>query len=171
MKTKSRKIIAVIAILFGVFIIAQFFRPKTNFPATTGEIKVPAKVASVLQRSCYACHSNQDYLSWYDKVTPANFLVADHIENGRAALNFSEWDKLAPPQQKAKLYYALNKILQGEMPLNSYTAIHRNAIVQPEEIVALKEYLLTLNQKVKVDELSDAVINNKVNYDSGKSIA
>jgi mono/diheme cytochrome c family protein len=112
-------------------------------PAGT-EIQVPEDVKAILSSSCFACHSDQNRLSWFDQITPVSFLVASHIKKGKAALNFSKWNELTPPQQKAQLFYSLNKILEKEMPLASYVMVHPEAKLTSEKVAVLKQYIAGL---------------------------
>ncbi|RYD81120.1 MAG: cytochrome P460 [Sphingobacteriales bacterium] len=137
------KIILCIACLV---LLAQLIRPEELSTAKAQTAKtltgVPKEVANVFETSCFDCHSAQTNLRWFDKITPANFLVASHIRDGRKALDFSQWDSLATPQRNAMLYFALNGILSGEMPLGSYTALHPSAKLKEKDIALLKNYFL-----------------------------
>jgi hypothetical protein len=149
MKRKWKIIICIALALVSL----QFIRPKETTGSAYGEAKqlggVPREVNGILQTACFDCHSNETRLHWYDKITPVNFLVASHIRNGRKALDFSNWDSLATAQQSATLYYALNKILSGEMPLPSYTAIHPQAKISENGVETLKRYLLSISYDAK----------------------
>ena len=136
----KRKLIYGIAICFAGL---QFFRPTITHPPVTGDLQAPADVKKIIERACYDCHSNSTNLRWYDQVVPAYWLVADHIKDGRAALNFSNWDSLTPGDQKSTLWLSVNQVLFGAMPPSSYTAIHTTAKLDDEDIQVLKKYLLT----------------------------
>lgn len=129
---------------FAILVIMamQFWKPTAiEYSAPTKNLTdVPKDVNAILRNSCFDCHSNTTNLSWYDHITPANFIVNSHIVDGRKALNFSNWDSLEKPKQNATLFYALNKILSGEMPLPSYTAIHPSAKLDEASIAILKNY-------------------------------
>jgi len=136
--------------LFIFFLLSQLIQPDwetlngTAAQVTGAGIQVPEDVMAILSSSCFACHSDENRLSWFDKITPANFLVASHIEKGKAVLNFSKWNELTPPQQKAQLFYSLNKILEKEMPLASYVTIHPEAKLTKEKVDVLKRYIASL---------------------------
>lgn len=136
----KRKLIYGIGICFAAL---QFFRPIITHPPVTGDLTAPADVKKIIERACYDCHSNTTNLRWYDQVVPAYWLVAGHIKDGRAALNFSNWDSLAPADQKNTMWLALNQVLLGAMPPSSYTAIHGSAKLNDQDIQVLKNYLLT----------------------------
>lgn len=141
-----KKGLKIFAILLLAFIALQFWKPQEiEYSTPTKNLtNVPAEVNTILRNSCFDCHSNTVNLAWFDKITPASFIVASHIEDGRKALNFSNWDKLEKPKQSATLFYAFNKILSGEMPLKSYTALHRSAKLDDRSIAVLKNYLTTV---------------------------
>ncbi|WP_291143955.1 cytochrome P460 family protein [Flavobacterium sp. UBA7680] len=141
-----KKGLKIFAILLVAFIALQFWKPEEiEYSTPTKDLtNVPAEVNTILRNSCFDCHSNTVNLAWFDKITPANFIVASHITDGRKALNFSDWDKLEKPKQSATLFYAFNKILSGEMPLKSYTALHPSAKLDDRSISVLKNYLATI---------------------------
>lgn len=144
---------AILVLLLVGFILLQFFRPEKideGIPAKN-LTSVPKEVNAILRSSCFSCHSSEANLSWFDQITPANFLVADHIKEGRKALDFSNWDKLPDPKKNATIYFAVNAILSGEMPLASYTALHPSAKLNAAQIEVLKNYALTLAPKKEFD--------------------
>ena len=47
-------------------------------------------------RACYDCHSNETVWPWYSYVAPMSWLIRKDIDEGRADLNFSEWDRTQP---------------------------------------------------------------------------
>lgn len=134
--------------------LLQFIKPEEPEYMPVGNLTgVPDEVNSIIRNSCFNCHSTETNLKWYDKFTPVNFFVYEHIRKGRKAMDFSKWDSLAPAQQNAKLYYSLNKILEGEMPLPSYTAIHSNAKLSDRDIQILKEFLLLRTPRKAIDSI------------------
>ncbi|HEY0274237.1 MAG TPA: heme-binding domain-containing protein [Chitinophaga sp.] len=139
-KTRKRWRVAALAliILFGCL---QLTSPRIPYPPVTGEITAPPEVKQVLVNACYDCHSNQGRLQWFDRVAPASWLVAGHIKAGRAALNFSTWDSLAPAARSAALYTAVNQVLLGAMPLANYTPLHPRARLSANDIAVLKTWV------------------------------
>ncbi len=101
-----------------------------------------------MRKGCYDCHSNETDLKWFDKITPVNFLVADHIEDGRRALNFSNWDSLDAGTQKAMLFWSVNDIRSGQMPLHSYLSLHGASRINDQELSILENYLTEVSVPV-----------------------
>ena len=147
-----------------VFIGIQFIHPKIENPPATGSLSAPPEVVSIIRTSCYDCHSNETNLKWFDEIVPAYWLVSSHIKNAREVLNFSEWDKLAPAEQKSKLYLALNKILEKEMPLSDYMRLHTEAKLTDDKIAVLKNYLLTLSPRKLNDTAAIAKAETQYNH-------
>ena len=154
-KMPKKKIITFfLVIFFVIFAGLQFFCPVITNPHITENLKVPHEVQTILRNSCYDCHSNETKLNWYDKIVPAYWLVAQHIEDGRKGLNFSTWNQLSPADQKAKLWESVNQVRLGAMPLNSYVLAHPKAKLSPDDIKVLKEYIWNLRINNKPEDTS-----------------
>ena len=48
--------------------------------------------------ACFDCHSNQSRHVWYEDVAPVKWWIANHVSDGRKAVNFDEWNR---PQGRA----------------------------------------------------------------------
>ncbi|HEY0174865.1 MAG TPA: heme-binding domain-containing protein [Pedobacter sp.] len=141
-----RKMIVPIAlVLLGCLILLQFVgRPQIVNPPVKGDLQAPEQVKNILKKACYDCHSNETDLRWYDQIAPAYWLVADHVKDGRKVLNFSNWKDLAVPDQKAKLWEAVNQIAEGAMPIKSYEMVHQSAKVSANDLAVSKNYLKSM---------------------------
>ncbi|MBR9916073.1 MAG: heme-binding domain-containing protein, partial [Algicola sp.] len=145
------KILKIIAIVLLVaFVGIQFIPttrnqsevvPKTDFILVND---VPNDIKNKLQVSCYDCHSNNTIYPWYNKVQPVAWFLEDHIKEGKAELNFNEWDDYSNRRKNSKLKSIINQIESGEMPLDSYTLIHGNAKLSESEKKLLIEYMSDL---------------------------
>ena len=119
--------------LFIGFIAIQFIQPARNksdkiLPSDIQKMySVPDSVLTVLQVSCYDCHSNKTQYPWYSYIQPGAWLMASHIGRGKAMLNFSQFGDFTNRKQQSKLAGIVNQIKDGEMPLTSYTILHQNA--------------------------------------------
>lgn len=135
----------IVLIAFGAFLLMQFYQPVrvTDYEQVPNEYftnvySVPAKVETILKTSCYDCHSNKTNYPWYSKIQPIRMLMDGHIKEGRENLNFSEWGSYSSRKQGNKLDRISKQVKSGEMPLFSYTLIHRDAIlttIQKEELI------------------------------------
>jgi hypothetical protein len=127
-----------------LFAVLQLKSPVVANPPVIADIVAPAEVKEILKRACYDCHSNETNLRWYDKIAPVSWQVAAHIKTGRSLLNFSEWNKLAPADQKAKLWECINQINAGAMPIKDYEMVHSSAKVSERDLSVLKNYLTAM---------------------------
>lgn len=160
-RAMKRTLLIILSSVAGIGLL-QFFGPEEpKYVPVNDLVGLPDEVNAIIRNSCFDCHSTATNLSWYDKLTPANYLVYNHILKGREALDFSKWDSLAPATQNAKLYYSLNKILQGEMPLSSYKALHPTAKLSEEDIAILKNFLITRTPRKPVDSLQISKSNQQ----------
>lgn len=160
-RSRNKKLKVVLLIGICCFAGIQFIRPQIDHPPVTGDINVPANVKEVLRRACYDCHSNETRLAWFDKISPAIWLVAGHIREGRQLLNFSQWDSLPKDQQKAKLFESLNQAAFHIMPIPQYTMLHPSAKLTPADITVLQNYLSTQFVTGKPDSGKTAAANEQ----------
>ncbi|MGK4790807.1 cytochrome P460 family protein [Elizabethkingia anophelis] len=149
------KKLSLVLFLIAVFVgLLQFIKPQIpEIKPVKSLTGIPVEVNAIIRNSCFDCHSTQTEISWYDKLTPANYFVYDHILRGRQAMDFSKWDSLAPAVQNAKLYYSLNKILADEMPLPSYVIFHKKAKLSSKDIEILKKFLKTRTPRKPFDSI------------------
>lgn len=146
------KIIAFI-LLVGLVVI-QFFstdrNESNNTPGTDFMLvnDVPNTINKKLEVSCYDCHSNNTRYPWYNKVQPVAWLLENHIKDAKAELNFNEWDSLSNRRKKSKLKSIISQIKDGEMPLSSYSLIHRNAIFSEIEKQETIQWLTQLRDSI-----------------------
>lgn len=99
---------------------------------------VPKKVEIILRTSCYDCHSNNTNYPWYSYIQPVRMVMESHINEGKENLNFNEWGNYSSRKQNNKLDRIAKQIKSNEMPLASYTLIHKNAILtttQKKEVI------------------------------------
>lgn len=139
-----------------VFLLMQLYQParnesyeQVNTVTFTKVYQVPKNIETILRTSCYDCHSNNTNYLWFDNIQPARMLVENHIKKAKKDLNFDEWGNYSSRKQRNKLDRIVKQIKSNEMPLASYTLIHKNAILTP----AQKEEVIIWFQKT-TDSLS-----------------
>jgi hypothetical protein len=129
--------------LIGVLVVLQFFRPDRNRTPVDPQQDLlsvaspPDQVASLIRSACYDCHSNQTSYPWYSNISPVSWYLQQHINEGKEEVNFSEYGSMEKAA-KIRLLDEFYEVLEdGEMPLRSYTLIHREARLSKEETDAL----------------------------------
>ena len=143
--------------LLVVFLAAQAIQPTKNKGSAfgpkdiSGSVHVPYSVMSVLKQSCFDCHSNYTNYPWYDQITPVNWWVADHINEGKRELNFSSFGEYSLKRQNKKLEEIAKTVEKEQMPLKSYLIMHGNAKLTDSEKQLLvswsKSAIAELNSK------------------------
>ncbi|HEY1006470.1 MAG TPA: heme-binding domain-containing protein [Sphingobacteriaceae bacterium] len=126
-------------IAFILFVLIQFFKPRRNIstsahPASiASRYQVPDQVGSILKRACFDCHSNNTRYPWYSSIQPVAWYLSYHVNDGKKELNFDEFSSYTFKKQDHKLEEIAETVEKGEMPLDSYTLLHRDAVLTPEE--------------------------------------
>lgn len=124
-----------------VFALLQCIRPAISSQPATAEIQVPPEIRAILESHCYACHSDQRRLSWFDQIVPGYWLVLHDILTARQHLNFSTIGAKPLAAQRAALYEGVTMVQLGAMPLAQFVALHPDARMAPDDLNALKTYL------------------------------
>jgi hypothetical protein len=141
---KSLNKYLIITCILGLILI-QFFRTDKSVPVTDPaldffvEKNPPRKIIAAIRTSCYDCHSYQTSYPWYSSIAPVSWLLQSHIKEGREHLNFSEYANYSREQRNHLLSEMQEVIEENEMPLRSYTLIHRNAKLNQD----MRESLVT----------------------------
>lgn len=102
---------------------------------------------AIFKTSCFNCHSNNTNYPWYNKIQPVAWILEDHIAEGKEELNFNEFGSYSIRRQKSKLKSMASQIDDDEMPLSSYTLIHKEAKLSDED----KDKVLTWIDKMIED--------------------
>src|SRR5688572_31402511 len=110
----------------------QCVRPARTNPPTDPALAlnarhVPADVATILDRSCRDCHSNETRWPWYSNVAPTSWLVANDVQHGREHFNYSQWTSIEEDEQDSLLGGICSLTQRERMPLPPYVLLHRGA--------------------------------------------
>ena len=136
-------------------VVIQFFPVTLNESDTVPQSdfmivnQVPATIKNRLQVSCYDCHSNNTDYPWYSKIQPAAWYLEDHIQEGKDELNFNEWAEYSDRRKNSKLRSIISQIEEDKMPLDSYTLIHKDAILSDEDKRVIIDYMTALKDSLE----------------------
>ncbi len=145
----KKKVIYSLCVLFILF---QFLPINRTNPSVEADLIANEKVKSILKRSCYDCHSNETRYPLYSYTFPASIFLAHHVEEGREELNFSNWEILSESKKATKAGDIIEELEKKEMPLFSYTLVHRDAILSSEEIEIIKNWAKAIQKKYESSE-------------------
>jgi hypothetical protein len=154
-----KKVIITIVFLFGVL---QLIRPTKNIGngdlSRSIEMKrpMPADVKVSLQKACYDCHSNTTKYPWYAEIQPLGWYLTNHVREGKQHLNFDEFLNYDANEMDEKMEEVIESQTEGWMPMDSYTLIHKEAILtaaEKNEIIAyakaIRSSIGNVNSKVE----------------------
>lgn len=103
------------------------------------EIKAPLEVMNVFKTACYDCHSNEVKYPLYSKIAPFSWVISNHIEDGRKALNFSVWENYNQ-EQKDEHIKDIYRTVYAAMPLQSYLWLHEEANLTKEQRSMIRDW-------------------------------
>lgn len=132
--------------LLIVFVLMQAIRPqKNNGVAETDTdytrfVSVPDTIRNMLRTSCNDCHSNKTVYPWYAEIAPSSWWLANHIKEGKAELNFSDFSQYGRRRMKNKLTSIAEQVEKREMPLPSYVLLHAEAALSEGQIKIIKDW-------------------------------
>jgi len=123
----------ILYVLLAALVVIQFIRLSKNSGTASGPndiqhtVKVAEPVMTILEKSCYDCHSNHTDYPWYTHIQPIGLWLDHLVDEGVHELNFSEFATYKRKRQLHKLDEIVEMIEEHEMPLSSYTLIHTDA--------------------------------------------
>lgn len=141
-------------LLLIVLIGIQFIQPVRNKSGQTLPVDIvhtfsfPDNVQAVFKLACYDCHSNNTRYPWYTNIQPVGWLLANHIRDGKVDLNFSEFGSYSPRRQMSKLRSIENSIMDGSMPLSSYTLIHNDARLGKDDKALILDWVTKIKDSL-----------------------
>ncbi len=152
--------------LLLVFIVLQAFRPAKNQSGDvskdiSSDFVVPENVKVILAKACNDCHSNTTRYPWYAEIQPVSWWLGNHIKDGKRHLNFNEFSGYRIARQYKKLEECIEQVKEGDMPLPSYTLIHKNAILTEAEKQILYNWCEVLRDSIKADYPADSLVIKK----------
>ncbi|WP_372757920.1 heme-binding domain-containing protein [Mariniflexile sp.] len=129
-----------------VLVIAQFFGPEknegklTSIDAFYAETNPPADVKQILEVACIDCHSDVTKYPWYNNITPVNYWLASHVNDGKKHFNLSNWEANSIKRKDHKFEELIKMVEDKEMPLDSYTWTHTDAKLTEAQIKAVVDW-------------------------------
>lgn len=116
--------------LIGSFLLIQvipYGRDHANPPVTAEPAWDSPRTRALAVTACFDCHSNETEWPWYTNIAPMSWLTQRDVDQGREALNFSEWDR---PQEAEDVGEVIR---EGGMPPWTYTVLHPDARLSDAE--------------------------------------
>ena len=145
----------IVFVLLIILIVIQFFHPARN--KAEGEqpnkvstlYPVSSEVKNILDKACMDCHSNNTAYPWYSKIQPVDWWMTHHVNEGKRELNFDEFATYNLRRQYHKLEEVMKQVKDNEMPISSYTWIHKDAILTTAEQNGLINWADSIRNEMK----------------------
>lgn len=147
----------ILLLLLAVFVIAQFFGPDKNegdlasLDSFYTETNTPENIKIILKESCNDCHSDVSRYPWYNNITPVNYWMAEHINDGKKHFNLSKWSTYSVKKKDHKLEELIEMVEEKEMPLPSYTWTHTEAKLTDAQIKSVVDWAKQLRSNYALE--------------------
>ncbi len=154
------RLFAALLVVVGLAILVQFVPVpglRHNPPALAQPSWNSPLTRSLAVRACYDCHSNLTHWPWYSRIAPASWLIAHHVAEGRAALDFSATSLAGVAADRAA-----RAVRTGRMPPLYYAWLHPTARLTAHERQTLADGLVASFGGATSQELSPAAPPDKV---------
>ncbi len=163
----KKAIKTILIVLLVALIIIQFIRPVENKGdeivqnQITASYQIPDSLQKNLKVSCYDCHSNTTVYPFYFKIQPVAWFLNNHIQDGKRHLNFSEFNTYPLWRQHEGFKDIVEQLKKDEMPLTSYTLIHRNAILTASQKLAIEDWATAQIKEMEAKYPADSLARPK----------
>ena len=117
-------------------LIAGCSSSQQSVPTSTNAFSTDSQVNTIVQKSCYQCHSTGGTAPWYAAVSPT-YLAAN---SARGVLNFSDWQTYDAQKKSDALKSIEASVNGGSMPPGDYTALDHSARLTDDEKQALLKW-------------------------------
>lgn len=154
-------------VILLLFIIVQLIpRPvKNEATFSLNDISrvhhVPDDIQKIFKISCYDCHSNTTHYPWYNYIQPVALWLGNHVKDGKKELNFSEYATYTARKKFRKMEEINEQVKEDQMPLSSYTIIHRDAILNNEKKKKIENWALSIMDSIRSNYPPDSLIKKQ----------
>ena len=159
-----KKILISLAVLL---VIIQFIHPEKNKApgrqanALATLITVPDNIKNIFAKACNDCHSNNTRYPWYSHIQPVDWWMNNHVREGKRELNFDEYANRPLRYQYHKMEEIADEVEEGEMPLDSYTWMHRDARLTETEKKEVIDWANSVRANMESKYPRDSLIRKK----------
>ena len=147
----------ILLVLLVLLVIAQFFGPEKNQGDLSSiepfllETNPPENVKMILKESCYDCHSDFTRYPWYNNITPVNYWLAEHINDGKKHFNVSNWVGNSVKRKDHKMEELIEMVEKKYMPIESYTFAHSEAKLSDDQIKEVVDWAKQVRMKYSLE--------------------
>ena len=157
----------ILIVLMFALVIIQFIHPKKNKGLGThtnyigNSFNVTNDVKVILAKACNDCHTNNTNYPWYTYIQPIDWWMTHHVNEGKKRLNLDDYTNKNLRFQYHKMEEVAEMIKESEMPLDSYTWIHKEARLNEEEKSTIINWADGIREIMKAKYPLDSLIRKK----------
>jgi len=137
--------------IIGLLLLLQAVKIDLPSPPSysdpNNEITAPEEIMIMLKTSCYDCHSYNTKMPWYGYISPVSLQINSHIKQGRAWLNFQEWNSY-DDEKRQKIYKGIADTINLRMPIPMYLYWHDEAKLTKEQRDMIRKWA---NKQLKTE--------------------
>jgi hypothetical protein len=112
-----RGVLMVVGVVVLAFGLMQLVPYRVSNPKVAQEPTWDSpRTLRLARAACFDCHSNETETLWFEDIAPLSWWITNHVDEGRAALNFSECGKGGGESDDAA-----ETVQNRSMPPNYYT--------------------------------------------------
>ena len=154
-------------VLAAVFVLGQFlFRPEKNLSndnanVMTNKFAVPSDIQEIFKTACNDCHTNQTRYPWYANIQPVAWWLGNHIKDGKKHFNYSAFAGYPLWLQHEKFGDIAEQVEKNEMPLPSYTLIHKDATLSEAQKKTIIDWAKMNQDSLKAHYPADSLVRPK----------
>jgi len=153
----------ILLFLLVAFVVMQAFRPaKNNSGDKSKDISlsypISDSVTKIFDKACNDCHSNNTRYPLYAEIQPLAWWLNDHVTDGKKHFNLNEFSGYRIAKQYKKLEECIEQVKEGEMPLESYTLIHKEARLSDAEKQTLFDWCEAVRDSIKHKYPADSLV-------------
>ena len=103
------------------------------------ELRAPAEIDGILNRSCADCHSHRSHWPWYARLPIVANIVQVDVKRARERMNLSLWNRPGRDPEDVLAGYSgvCEEIKDDVMPLRKYLLLHPGARLSSTDKQAL----------------------------------
>lgn len=131
---------AALIVTLGVLVWARPPLPEDSADpslALRARTVVPDHVLATLRQACFDCHSTETKWPWYARLPGAASLIARDVREGRAQLDWSQWQAYSRFDRAELLDKACALATRRVMPPWQYRLLHPDGRISPRQVTEL----------------------------------
>jgi hypothetical protein len=157
----------ILLIALIILLAIQFIRPAKNIdpgpqPKDISTVyPVPADVDTILVHACKDCHTNNTRYPWYNHLQPVAWFLDNHVRDGKKSFNLNEFATFPVWRQYDKISEVKKQLDKDDMPLSSYTLIHRDAVLTTAQKNTIESWSEGIKKQMEAKYPKDSLVKKR----------